>query len=100
MPPHQRPDQGPAGRLPFARVSPLRSSRVYRNLCGNQLGGSLTWRHKGRTILKECWSDLANGFGKADTECGSDASKEIHEGMLPRKVLGDVLVVLALVHLQ
>ena len=83
MPPHRRPDQGPAGKLPFAQVFPLQSSRVYRNLCGNQLGGSLTWRHKGRTILKECWSDLVNGFGKADTERGSDASKEMHKDLLP-----------------
>jgi hypothetical protein len=29
------------------------------------------------TIFEKCWSDLVDGFGKADTESGSDASEEM-----------------------
>jgi hypothetical protein len=83
VPPHRHLDRDPAGRSPSAQVSPSLSSRVYHNLCGNWLGGSLTWRHKGRTNFKQCWSDLVNSFGKADTERGCDASGERHEDMHP-----------------
>jgi len=83
VPPHRRLDQDLVDRLPFVQVFPSRWSKIYHNLCDNRLGGSLNWRHRGPTILKERWSDLVDGFGKADTKCGSDTSEEIHECLSP-----------------
>ena len=46
--PHRHPGLGLVDRWPSAQVSPLQYCRIYRNLCGNQLGGSLNWWHKDR----------------------------------------------------
>ena len=48
----------------------------------------MTWGHKGRTVFKERWPDLVNGFCKADTKRGSDASEERHEGWHPSQCTG------------
>jgi len=50
-------------------------------------------------MFEDCWSDLIDGFGKADTERGSDASEKRNEDLHPRRILNDLLIVFALIHL-